>query len=419
LALSEIALVTARKQLLQSTAQKGDRGAKRALSLIETPNRFLSSIQVGITTVGIFMGAYSGVTLSAFLNSWFIHVPYLQKYSEQFSLSLIVVIVSYFSLVLGELVPKRIGLAYAETLSAAVAHPMYIISVIASPVVKLLSKSTDFVLHLLNLSRTIPVTTTITEEEIVQTIEMGKKAGLVEPDEQKMITRIFEFGDRQALSIMTPRTDVIWLDLDDPVQKNYTIIGKYQFSRFPLVRGDPDRVIGVINTRDLIGTEPVIRFGKYIQTPLFIPEHMPVLHVLELFRHQPLHFAVVIDEYGGFSGIITPYDVLQAIVGELPAPHETVIPTIKKEGSGYYLIDGALPVQEFKVFFDISKLPEEDTFGTVAGFAIRSFGHIPSAGEKFTWNKFEFSVIQMEDNRIVKLRVHQLPINDSFDAISN
>ena len=404
-AMSEIAIISARKPVLQEKAKRGNAGARVALDLSKSPNRFLSSIQVGITTVGVLMGAFGGATIADYLASFLQNFPSVQPYAQPVSIAVVVIFISYFTLILGELAPKRLALSNAEEISSLVSRPMHVISIIATPIIKILSLSTDTALFFLRArTTTIP---SITEEEISHAIDMGRKAGLVEPDEQLMVKRVFEFGDRQAHSIMTPRTDCIWLDLAEPIEENIGIILQHHYSRFPVIREDPDIIIGVLNARDLLQKPPQEReLGSFVQVPLFVPEHMSVLKVLELFRRHPVHFAIVIDEYGGFRGIITPYDLLQAIVGELPAEREERMPAITKDINGYWNVDGSLPIQEFKVFFNITEMPEEQRYGTLSGFTMLMLGHIPLPGELFTWNGYEFQVTEMTDHRVSKLRVH-------------
>ncbi|NLG19135.1 MAG: HlyC/CorC family transporter [Fibrobacter sp.] len=406
-AMSEIAIISARKPRLQQKAKKGSAGAKAALELATSPTRFLSSIQVGITTIGVLTGAFGGATIAWQLQSLIINIKPLAPYSESISLVLVVVGISYFTLILGELVPKRLALRDPEQISVVISRPMNFISTVATPFIKLLSFSTDTALHFLR-ART-STTPLITQEEITNAIDMGTKAGLVEPDEQRMITRVFEFGDRQAHSIMTPRTEVIWLDTVDSFEENLKSIKETPHSRYPVVREDPDVIVGIINARDLLkfaANPSQMKLERYLHSPLYIPEHMPILKVLELFRRHPLHFAVVIDEYGGFSGIITPIDLLQAIVGELPAEEEPRVPAISKEIDGYWIIDGSLPIQEFKVHFNVSDMPEEQRYGTISGFSMMMLGHVPKTGDRFSWNGYDFQVTEMSNHTVSKLRVH-------------
>ena len=379
-AMSEIAIISARKPRLQEKAKKGNPGAKIALELANSPTKFLSSIQVGITTIGVLNGAFGGATITRHLQALLLNFKPLATYSETISLALVVIFISYFTLIFGELVPKRLALREPEkSLPLSPSYEPYLIH--RYPFIKLLSFSTDTTLRFLK-ART-STTPLITQEEITNAIDMGRKAGLVEPDEQRMITRVFEFGDRQAYSIMTPRTDTVWLDLEDPLEENLKTIRETPHSRFPVVREDPDIIVGIVNAHDLLKSTAnlnQVKLEKYLHTPLFIPEHMPLLKVLELFRHHQLHFAVVIDEYGGFSGIITPIDILQAIVGELPAD-EPQMPTIRKENDKFWIIDGSLPIQEFKVYFNVGEMPEEQRYSTLSGFAMMILGHVPKTGD--------------------------------------
>lgn len=405
-AMAEIAIISARKPILDDLSKRGTPGSKEALDLADNPNRFLSTVQVGITTIGILMGAYGGATIANHLEFIFKNIKIIRPYADTISVAIVVIIVSYLSLVFGELVPKRLALSKSEEIASFAARPMNFISLISMPFVHLLSLSTEAVLFMLGIKG--KAVRPITEYEITYTIDLGRKAGLVEPDEQIMVKRVFEFGDRQAHSIMTPRTEVTWLDLTDSPEENMSIILQNHHSRFPVVRENPDQIAGVINARDLLQRPtdtPLLSLEPYLQTPLFIPEHMSALRVLQFFRQTPLHIAIVIDEYGGFRGIITAYDLLQAIVGELPAEKEPFMPSVKKIEENTWMIDGSLPVQEFKVYFNINELPEEQRYGTIGGFVMHMLGHIPSSGDQFTWNEFEFTVTEMMEHRVGKLKM--------------
>ena len=404
--MSEIAIISAKKARLIEKSKHGDKRATTALDLANSPNQFFSTIQVGITTIGILMGAFSGSTISRHLLPLFQQFPSIAPYSESVSFITVVMIVSYFSLIFGELVPKRIALNRAETVAILIARPMKFLSIAALPFVFLLTKSMDIILHILHLQKVKDPA--ITHEEIIHAIDLGRIAGLVEPDEQKMVRRVLQFGDRQAHSIMTPRTNVKWLDFEAPIDKNINTVLENPFSRYPVIKEFPDNVLGIVNARDLIQClkSPVTDLTKFIHEPLFIAEHMTVLNVVELFRQHPLHFALVIDEYGGFRGIITPYDILQALVGELPLAKEELVPGIKRSLQGNWYVDGAIPVQEFKIFFNIDNLPEEQRYGTLSGFVMQILGHIPTTGEHFDWMGFTFTIVNMKHNRIDEVIVH-------------
>lgn len=404
--MSEIAIISAKKARLIEKAKHGNKKAKAALDLANSPNQFLSTIQIGITTIGILMGAFSGSTISRHLSPFFQQFPTIAPYSETISFTIVVLVVSYFSLIFGELVPKRIALNRAESIAQLIAPPMKILSLIALPFVILLTKSADFILFFLRLHKAKD--SAITHEEIIHAIDLGRIAGLVEPDEQKMVKRVLQFGDRQAHSIMTPRTNVVWLDFDATVDKNINTILGNSFSRYPVIKEFPDNIMGIVNARDLLQflKHQTTDLTSFIREPLFIAERMTVLNVVELFRQHPLHFALVIDEYGGFRGIITPYDILQALVGELPLAKEEIVPGIKRSVQGNWYVDGAIPMQEFKLFFNIDNLPEEQRYGTLSGFVMHILGHIPTTGEHFDWNGFNFTIVSMIHNRIDEVIVH-------------
>ena len=275
-AMSEIAIISARKPRLQEKAKKGNPGAKIALELANSPTKFLSSIQVGITTIGVLNGAFGGATITRHLQALLLNFKPLATYSETISLALVVIFISYFTLIFGELVPKRLALREPEEISSIISRPMSLISSITTPFIKLLSFSTDTTLRFLK-ART-STTPLITQEEITNAIDMGRKAGLVEPDEQRMITRVFEFGDRQAYSIMTPRTDTVWLDLEDPLEENLKTIRETPHSRFPVVREDPDIIVGIVNAHDLLKSTAnlnQVKLEKYLHTPSLYPNTCP------------------------------------------------------------------------------------------------------------------------------------------------
>ena len=414
-AMSEIALISARRAVLEDKAKRRVQGAKAALLLSEDPNKFLSAVQVGITTIGIVMGAFGGTTIAKNIQFLFVNNSHVAPYADTISFVLVVIVTSYLSLVFGELVPKRLAMSNAENIAIFSAPLMNFISFITTPFINILSASTNAVLFLFGAASA--KRPNITEEEISHAIEEGRRVGLVEPDEQRIVKRVFEFGDRQAHSIMTPRTDVIWLDLSESAQENMKKITENPHSRFPVIREQPDHIVGIINARDLLhrpSDKPLLSLEPFLQTPLFVPEHMSALHVLQLFRAHPLHIAIVIDEYGGFRGVITAYDLLQALVGELPA-EQTQMPVIKKSEENGWLVDGGLPIQEFKLFFNIDELPQEQRYGTLSGFAMQMLGHIPLEGEHFIWNRFDFKVTEMTDHRVGKLLVKESPLEEKHD----
>lgn len=404
--MSEIAIISAKKARLLLKSKQGHKGAKAALILADSPSQFLSTIQIGITTIGIAMGAFGGSTIARHLIPFFQNYPVTSNYAESISFTLVIISVSYFSLILGELVPKRIALNRADEIAQLISRPMQILSVFAAPFVILLTKSTDIALGILHMQKSKGPA--ITHEEISHVIDLGRIAGLVEPDEQKIIKRVLHFGDSQAHSIMTPRTNSIWLDINLPIDKTIQTVLEHPFSRYPVIKEFPDNILGIVTTRNLLKiiTKPITSIDSLIEEPLYIAEHLTILNVVELFRHHPLHYAIVIDEFGGFRGIITPYDILQALVGELPIAQEEIFPGIKKSIYGNWHIDGTVPIQEFKLFFNIETLPDEHRYGTISGFILYILGHIPTTGENFLWNGFSFTITFMDHNRISEVIVH-------------
>ncbi len=411
-AMSEIALVSARKLRLEQRAEEGDHGAATALELTESTSKLLSSVQVGITLVGVLTGAVGGATLSSRLEVVLEKIPWLAPYAGGVSLFLVVLITTYFSLVIGELIPKRLGLNDPEKIASRVAGTMKFISKITSPIIHLLSASTDLGMRLLGVTQSSEPP--ITEEEIKGLVEEGTQVGIFEESEQDMIEGVFRLNDRLINAIMTPRTEIEWLDLEDPAQIIFDQILHSSHSRFPVADGDLDNVIGILRAKDVLEQH---FSGKHfdlmplVQKPIFVPENTPASRVLELVRESGLHEALVIDEYGGLLGLVTLFDVLEAIVGELPAQDETSEPEIIRREDGSYLLDGLLPVDELKDLFDLDALPDEEKVGyqTLAGFILSQLEAIPSTGQHFNYENLRFEVMDMDGHRIDKVLVSQIP----------
>jgi putative hemolysin len=410
--MSEIALVSARKVRLEQRAEEGDKGAAAALELTNSTNRLLSSVQIGITLVGMFTGALGGATLAEQFSKLFINIPWLAPYAGAVSLVIVVLLTTYFSLVLGELIPKRLGMNNPEKIASRVAGVMNFISKISSPVVHLLTASTDLGIKLLGVSASEEPP--ITEEEIKGLMEEGTQVGVFEETEQNMIEGVFRLNDRMINAIMTPRTEIEWLDLEDPAQLLLDQVMRSSHSRFPVADGSLDEVIGILNAKDLLEqhiTNQKFDIPALVQKPLFVPENTPASRVLELVRESGLHEALVIDEYGGLLGMVTLFDVLESIVGELPAQDEESEPEIVRREDGSYLLDGLLPVDELKDLFDLNELPDEDKIGyqTLGGFVMNQLGHIPSSGQKFQYQDLAFEVMDMDSRRVDKVLVTPIP----------
>jgi putative hemolysin len=407
-ALSEIAVVSARKTRLRQWAEEGDAKARAALELADNPNQFLATIQIGITLVGILAGAFGGVTIAEELAIVLGGITWLAPYSHPLSVALVVLVITYLSLIVGELVPKRLALNDPERLAMAIAAPMQILSRVAYPAVHLLGLSTEFLLRALGIrpSTEPPVT----EEEIRALIEQGTQAGMIEEAEQEMVERVFRLGDRRVSAVMTPRTEIVWLDHEASAEEIRRTITESVHSRFLVADGSLDNVLGVVHAKDLLAhmlASQALNLEATLEQPLYVPESMRALEVLELFKQSGTHIALVIDEYGGIQGLVTPNNILEAIVGDLPEAGEQVEPLAVQRPDGSWLLDGMLPVDEFKDLFDLDELPGEvqGIYQTLAGFVIMQLGRIPAASDSFVWEQLKIEVVDMDGNRVDKVLV--------------
>ncbi len=407
-AMSEIAVVSARKTRLQQWAEEGNAKARAALELANNPNQFLATIQIGITLVGILAGAFGGATIAGELAILLSDITWLEPYGHPLSLVLVVLVITYLSLIVGELVPKRLALNNPERLAMVIAAPMQVLSRVAYPVVHLLGLSTEFLLRALGIKPSTEPP--VTEEEIRALIEQGTQAGMFEEAEQEMVERVFRLGDRRVSAVMTPRTEIVWLDREALAQEIRRTITESAHSRFLVAEGSLDNVLGVVHAKDLLAHllgEQVVDLEATLQQPLYVPESMRALKVLELFKQSGTHIALVIDEYGGIQGLVTPSDILEAIVGDLPEAGDPVDPLAVQRDDGSWLLDGMLPVDEFKDLFDLGELPGEDQgiYQTLAGFVIMQLGRIPAAADYFVWEGLKIEVVDMDGNRIDKILV--------------
>lgn len=406
---SEIALVSARKVRLEQQARDGNRSARLALKLAQDPNDFLSTVQVGITLIGILSGALGGATVAEQLKELLNQVPVLQPYSHAVSLALVVGLITYLSLVIGELVPKRLALSHPEQIACSVARPMRRLSRLAAPLVALLSISTDTVVRLMGIQASEEAT--ITEDELRVLIEQGTEAGTFEASEQEMVGRVLRLGDRPIRALMTPRTDIDWIDLEATVEENRELVMESPHSRFPVCRGSIDECLGVVRLRTLWTTylndqDPNVDLETMLSAPLYVADSTRALKVLELFKESGTHIALVLDEYGGVEGMVTLNDLVEAIVGELPALEDEEEPMVVQRDDGSWLLDGLLPADELKLILDREVLPDEDSgYHTLAGFIINHLGRIPSAGDNFEWQGIRFEIVDMDGRRIDKVMV--------------
>ncbi|PVD51305.1 hemolysin [Terrimonas sp.] len=402
--MAEIALVSARKARLESQASKGDKSAKDALELAERPDTFLSTVQIGITLIGILTGIYSGEALKTELIDFLNRYDFIRPYSSVAATTIIVVVITYFTLVLGELVPKRIGLSRPEAIAKLVAKPMSFLSKITYPFVWLLSKSTYLTVKLFNIK---PKDNQVTEEEIKAIISEGTEQGTIEEAEQEIIERVFHLGDRNITSLMTHRNDIVWFDLEKNEEKIKEKIIVEPHSVYPVCDGNIDNIKGVVSIKDLYIHENTAILKEIMQPTLFVPENNTAYQVLERFKETKIHCCFVVDEYGSLLGMITLNDILEAIVGEIPQVDDTEDYEIRKREDGSYFVDGQLPFYDFLSTFRKTEWMNEgeQEFDTLAGFILHQLERIPRTGDTLEWRGFTFEIADMDGHRIDKVLV--------------
>jgi putative hemolysin len=406
--MSEAAVVSSRKARLQMLAEGGHHGARTALELANEPNRFLSTIQIGITLIGILTGAYGGATIAKHIADAAASFPVLAAYSEAIGLGVVVVISTYMFLVIGELVPKRLALNAPERVASTIARPMHYLSLFAGPLVKLLSFSTDLVLRVLHVRPSEEPS--VSEAEITTMMAEGTEKGVFEEKEQDMVKRVFRLNDLRVSMLMTPRIEIVYLDINDSVDTIRQKVEASGFSRYPVCDGSADKVLGVVRAKDLVVTllaGTPLDLKSALRDPLFVPESMLAIAVLEEFKKTGAHMAVVIDEYGGLNGLFTIHNILSAIVGDIPLAGKPSEPLAVERENGSWLVDGMLSIIEFKDLFHITAMPEEEmgTYQTLAGFVMMSLGKVPAAADHFEWNGMRFEVVDMDGNKIDKVLV--------------
>jgi putative hemolysin len=407
-AMSETAFVSARKVRLQQWANEGDAKAATALEMANAPTRLLSTVQLGITLIGIVAGAFGGATIAETLDVYIRAVSWLSASSDAIAFTIVVIVITYLSLVIGELVPKRIALNNPERIAMSIVTPMRVLSAIASPFIHLLSLSTEGILRLIGLrpSAEPPVT----EEEINVLIEEGTQIGTFEAAEQAMVERIFRLADRRVSALMTHRPDIVWLDINDPLPEISQTIRESTYSRFPVCDGSLDNVLGMLHVKDLLlqcmAGQP-LDLKAALQDPLYVIENTSTLKVLELFKQTGQQAALVIQEYGDIAGMITLNDILEAIVGDISSRENLDHPQVVQREDGSWLIDGMLPIDELKDILHLRKLPEEASgdYDTLAGFVLVQLGRIPRTGDYFEWGSYRFEVLDMDGRRIDKVLV--------------
>ena len=406
--MSELAIVSARKVRLQQLANQGDIKARIALELANAPNQFLASVQIGITLLAILSGAFAESTIARRLIPLLNLVPWLAPYSDALSSVIAILIITYLTLIIGELVPKRLALNYPERIASVVAIPMRMLANIASPVVYLLSASTDLVVRMMGIKPSTEPQ--VTEEEIRVLIEQGTEAGTFEEAEQDMVERVFRLGDRPVNALMTPRPDIVWLDLEDTAEENRKKMLDSCHSRFPVCQGGLDNVLGIMHVTDLLARSlsgQQLDLTVSLRQPVFVPESTRGLKILEVFKQTGIHLALVVDEYGVIQGLVTLNDIMVEIVGDVPSAGELEEPQAVQREDGSWLLDGMLPVDEFFEIFEIDEIPTDHrgSYQTLGGFVITHLGRIPSAADYFEWESLRFEVMDMDGNRVDKVLV--------------
>ena len=405
-AMSEIAVVSARRTWLQQRAAEGDRRARAALQLSNSPNQFLATIQIGISLVGVLAGAFGGATIAREVAAELERVPLLAPYAEAIGVAIVVIFITYLSLVVGELVPKRLGLSNAERVATAVAPAMRTLSRIASPLVRLLGLSTDLVLRLVGAKPRMQEP--VTEEEIKLMIKEGTEVGAFEPGEQELVERVFHLADVPLEALMMPRPEMVWIDANDPPDKTWARIADGGHSRYPVARDDLDHTMGMLYARDLLAQSLAgqpLDLEAALRPAVFLPETITALEAVERLKEARTDVALVIDEYGGVQGLVTADDVLEAIVGEIAVPGEPLEPQAIQRADGTWLLDGLLPVGEVKAALDIKQLPYEDKarYQTLAGLVLLSLGQLPTEGNRFECCGWRFEVVDMDGLRVDKV----------------
>lgn len=405
-AMTEIAVVSARQARLQQQANAGKRGAQLALQLADDSDDFLSTVQIGITLIGILAGVFGGRDIAVQLSPFLERLPLISPYSDSLSLGIVVVVITYLSLVIGELVPKQIGLNNPERVASIMARPMLLLSKLALPLVRLLSWSTRLVIRLLRVEP--PQEPPVTVEELQILVQQGAESGVLTPLNEEMVEQVFRLNDQRVNALMTDRTDIVWLDLDDPPEVNGQKIVQSGHSRFPVTRGDADSVLGIVFVKDLLAQSlsgKDLDLEKAMQQALFVPEGLPVLELLERFKEARAQIAFALDEHGGVSGLLTFNDLIETIVGDVPELHDPEDPTATKREDGSWLVDGKMQIDDFKMLFNIEAMPDEakNVYQTLGGFVMNHLGRVPKAGDKFEWGDFSFEVMDMDWRRVDKI----------------
>jgi putative hemolysin len=413
--MSEMAVVAARKVRLQQRADDGDERARAALALATHPAQFLSTVQVGITLVGILTGAYGGATIADQLAVRIATLPELAPYAEGLALGLVVAVISFLSLVLGELVPKNVALTTPETIASWVAWPMMWLARMGGPVVALLTGTTSLILRVFGIKA--QAESHLTEEEIKAVISQGAESGVLEAAEESIVQRVLQLGDQRVAGLMTPRPDIEWIDVDATADELREFLGSHSHTQFVVCHGGLDNVLGIVRSADLL---PMAMRGMAIdlrgltKEALFVPDSMPAVQLLESFRTSRTHMALVMDEFGAVEGLVTVTDMLEALVGHLPADASEAASAFITRADGSWLIDGSAAMDEVLVRLAIDELPADEAgaYHTLGGFVMARLGRVPKTADTFDWSGMHFEVVDMDGRRVDKVLVQRAARRD-------
>ncbi len=408
-AMSELAVVNSRRGRLEQLAAQGRSGARAALALADDPKRFLARVQIGMTFTAIVAGTFSGATLAKRLQNFLLAYSVVAPYAQTLAIGIVVLIVTYLTLVIGELVPKHVALKDPEAIASRVARPLTFLTKAAAPLVSFLSVSTDFIVSLMGLRPGFE--RPVTEEEIHELIEQGEKSGAIHAEERDMIEGVLDLADRAVRTIMTPRPDVLWIDLDDAKDATLRKLGECHHAQLLVSRGAMDEIAGVVSKQDLfdqyIGNGS-LDLESALHKALIVHEGASILRTLDLFRKTPVHLAVIVDEYGSIQGIVTRTDLLEAVAGDLPNINADAEPKVERRDDGVFLIDATMPISEVADLLELHSMPHGD-YLTLAGFVLSQLEHVAHADAYFTWGRWHFQILHMAGHRIEKVLVRPVP----------
>jgi putative hemolysin len=407
--MSELALVSSRRFKLESARKKGNTGAKAALELSDNPTKFLSTVQIGITLIGILLGVYSGENLTNDVSGFLVQFEVLKPYSSEIATGIIVIFITYLSIVLGELFPKRIGMTFPEPIIMILAKPMNLLSILTSPFVWLLTISNNLLLKVLGINSQID--NAVSEEEIKSIIKESAKGGEIQDIEHNIVNRVFELGDRKASSMLTHRSDVVFFSINDSLHEIREKINKEKHSAYPVTKGNNlDEIIGIVLIKDLFSSivEAEFKIENYIIEPIYFNENTNAYKVLEIFKKEKLHYGIVVDEYGTIQGMVTMDDVMDALIGDATESNQEEYQIVQRDEKSWF-VDGQYSILEFAKYFDLDLSDEQHTkFTTVAGLIIHKSNEVPKIGDKIQIDNYELEVIDKDRQKIDKILVTQL-----------